>query len=82
VEDDECIIEDTTSTKGGKAWCDLGQLQAALTVVSKLQIHLLNPSHVEKEDEIAGEDFLVDWDCPPIEDIYHDKEDLMEKVSL
>jgi hypothetical protein len=30
-EDDECIIEDTISTKGGKAWCDLGQLQAALT---------------------------------------------------
>jgi hypothetical protein len=56
-EDDECIIEDTISTKGGKAWWDLGQLQAALTDVSKLQIHLLNPSHVEEEDEIAGEDF-------------------------
>ena len=31
-----------------------------LTVVSKFQAHLLNPSHVEKEDKFIQEEFFVD----------------------
>jgi hypothetical protein len=49
----------------------------SLTIVSKSQAHLPNPSHVEEEDEYIEEDFSVDW-VSPIYDIYPDKEDLKE----
>jgi hypothetical protein len=34
------------------------------------------------EDEFTEEDFSIDWVSPPIYDIYHDEEDLLEKVNL
>jgi hypothetical protein len=48
----------------------------SLTVVSKSQAHLPNPSHVEEVDKYIEEDFSVDWVSPPIYDIYPDEEGL------
>jgi hypothetical protein len=53
-----------------------------LTVISKSQAHLPNPSHVEKEDKIIEEDFSVDLVSPPIYDIHPNEEDLLEEVNL
>jgi hypothetical protein len=50
--------------------------------VSKPQIHLLNLSYVDEEDEFTEEDCLVDWVSPPIYDIYCNKKSLLEEVSF
>jgi hypothetical protein len=65
------------SMEGGK-----DSLLVTLTVISKPQIHLLNPSHVEEEDEFVEGNSSVDWDSPLIYDIYNDEEDLLEEVSF
>jgi hypothetical protein len=52
-----------------------------LTIVSKSQAHLPNPSYVEEEDAIIEQDFSVDLVSSSIHDIYPD-EDLLEEVNL
>lgn len=50
--------------------------------VSKNQIHLPSPSHVEEEDEIVEEYFSVDWAFPLIYDIYPEEDNLLDEVGL
>jgi hypothetical protein len=54
----------------------------SLTIVSKSQAHLPNPSHVEEEDKFIEENFFVDWVSPLIYDIYSNEDDLLKKVSF
>jgi hypothetical protein len=61
---------------------ELSEFSDTLTVVSKSQAHLPNPSYLEEEDEIIEQDFSVDLVSPPIYDIYPDEEDLLEEVNL
>lgn len=53
-----------------------------MTIVSKSQAHLPNPSYVEENDQFIEEDFFVDWVSPPIYDIYPDEEDLLNEVNF
>jgi hypothetical protein len=57
---------------------------SVLTIVSKSQAHLPNPSHVdrEEEDKFIKEDFSVEWFSPPIYDFYPDEEDLLEGIFV
>jgi len=64
-------------------WVELSEFSGtltALTIVSKSQAHLPNPSYVE--DKFIEEDFSIDWVSPPIYDIYPNKEDLLQEVSF
>jgi hypothetical protein len=54
----------------------------SLTIVSKSQAHLPNPSHVEEEEKFIEEIFFVDWVSPLIYDIYSNEEDLLKEVSF
>jgi hypothetical protein len=53
-----------------------------LIIVSKSQALLPNPSYVKEEDEIIEKKIYVDWISQPIYDIYPNKEDLLDGVTL
>jgi hypothetical protein len=80
---EQCVRDERHGELGFKVELpEFSSTLTALTVVSKFQVYLPNPSHVEDEDEIIEEYFSVDWVPPPIYDIYPDENDLLEEINL
>jgi len=70
---EQCVRDERHGELGFKVELpEFSSTLTALTVVSKFQVYLPNPSHVEDED----------WVPPPIYDIYPDENDLLEEINL